>query len=177
VVEVHARSDRFAVAACFLVVLSVVGLRPPARALDPEMLDAAPPRRMRVAEGEVPAEVQALKVLMEGERLYVEGDLRLYEVASRLGITTHELSELLNHHLETTFHDFVNGYRVRHAIQRLDDPESRDFTLAAIAEESGFSSKSSFNRAFKKVTGLTPSQYQKKLPGGMDTGGGAASVL
>jgi AraC-like DNA-binding protein len=91
-------------------------------------------------------------------------------------MSTHNLSQLLNQNLEVSFSDFVNRYRVEYAMRRIDDPSSRDFTLVAIAREAGFSSKTSFNRAFKKVTGKTPSEYQKGVAGDTESGG-AATIL
>ena len=61
-----------------------------------------------------------------------------------------------------SFYDFVNEYRVKEASKRLLDPAYREYTILAIALDAGFHSKTSFNRMFKKVTGLTPSQYIKQ---------------
>jgi AraC-like DNA-binding protein len=58
------------------------------------------------------------------------------------------------------FFDLVNGYRVREVQQRLEDEESRQFTILAIAFDAGFNSKTSFNTIFKKHTGMTPSEYR-----------------
>ncbi|MFC1512286.1 helix-turn-helix domain-containing protein [Candidatus Latescibacterota bacterium] len=100
-----------------------------------------------------------LRLLMEQEQPYEKNDLVHSELASMLDIPPYQLSQLLNEHLNRNFYDFVNGYRIERAKLLLKDPEYRKRTILAIAYESGFNSKSSFNTAFKKHTRMTPSQY------------------
>ena len=89
--------------------------------------------------------------------------LTLPQLAESMGISAHHLSEVINVTIGSSFYDFVNHYRVDEVKRRLADPESAHLTLLAIAEESGFNSKSSFNSFFKKATGQTPSQYRKEI--------------
>jgi AraC-like DNA-binding protein len=102
----------------------------------------------------------ALVALMEAERPYRRGDLTLPELAEALGVTPHNLTEVVNTRLGQSFYDFVNGYRVREAQARLADPAYAGWTVLAVGLEAGFNSKSSFNAAFKRYAGTTPSAYR-----------------
>jgi AraC-like DNA-binding protein len=88
--------------------------------------------------------------------------LKLPELAKNVSISTNHLSQLLNQELGQNFFDFINWYRVQEAQRRLADSQCKHLTLLAIAYETGFSNKTSFNRVFKKHTGMTPSQFVKK---------------
>lgn len=98
---------------------------------------------------------------METERLYLQEDLKLNHLAAQLDISTHHLSQVLNEHLGKSFSDFINTYRVKHAQKLLMDPERSQHTILSIAFDSGFSNKASFNSAFKKHAGQTPSAFRK----------------
>ena len=102
-----------------------------------------------------------LVALMEREHPYRQPELTLGDLAERLGTTPHRLSEVLNAQLTLSFYDFVNGYRVREVQQRLVGPDGARYTYLALALEAGFASKSTFNAAFKKLTGVTPSDYRR----------------
>ncbi len=125
---------------------------------------AAPtPRYER--SGLAPREADELKArlvaLMERDQPYRQPELTLGELAERLGTTPHRLSEVLNAQLALSFYDFINGYRVREVQERLSGPDGARFTYLALALEAGFASKSTFNAAFKKLTGVTPSEYRR----------------
>ena len=102
-----------------------------------------------------------LSALMASERLYLDSNLRLSDLAERLSISSNHLSQILNQELKVSFFDFVNEYRIKDARDRLLDPRNRHLTILGIALEVGFSNKTSFNRIFKKHTGVTPSQFVK----------------
>lgn len=104
-----------------------------------------------------------LLALMEGERLYLNGELKLSGVAEALGISTNSLSQIINEKLGKNFYDFVNGYRVEAASRLLADPTKDHLTLLAIAFEAGFNSKSTFNSVFKKHKQMTPTEFKKQL--------------
>lgn len=98
---------------------------------------------------------------MEREQLYLQEDLKLQGLAAELGISTHHLSQVLNEQLGKSFSDFVNAYRIKHAQSLLVDPAYRQHTILSIAFDSGFKNKASFNAAFKKHSGQTPSAFRK----------------
>jgi predicted permease len=109
-----------------------------------------------------------LRKAMEANRYYRDTELNLTSLAEKLGLTIHELSRIINVALKKNFNDFINEYRVTEVIRRMRDPAFGHITLLGIALESGFNSKSSFNRIFKQMTGKSPAEYknvaQKEFP-------------
>ena len=101
--------------------------------------------------------------LLEGERIYRRENATLTLVAERMALSTHQLSWLLNQEIGQTFSSLINGYRVREVQSRLSDPSQNHAPLLQIAFDVGFNSKASFNRAFKKATGMTPSEFKKTV--------------
>jgi AraC-like DNA-binding protein len=108
---------------------------------------------------------QRLKELMEHEKRYRQSGLTLKDLADALSISAHQLSQVLNQHLETNFYDFVNRYRVEEVKAELANPHKKHLTILALALDAGFDSKTTFNAVFKKHTGLTPSAYKKQQRG------------
>jgi AraC-like DNA-binding protein len=102
-----------------------------------------------------------LLALMERERCFLDPDLTLPALAQALGIQPAHLSRIINERLGKNFFEFVNGYRVEAARQRLARPGSAGEKLIAVALESGFNSLATFNRVFKDLTGRTPSEYRR----------------
>ncbi len=105
--------------------------------------------------------LQKLLHVMETEKPYCDGELTLQKLAARLSIAPQHLSQTINEQLKQNFTDFVNAYRIEEAKKGLLDPARRHYSIIAIAEESGFNSKSAFNLAFKKHTNTTPSEFRK----------------
>lgn len=103
----------------------------------------------------------ALQQLMEEERLYLDPELTLQDLAERLDLSPKNLSKLINGVHGQHFFDFVNRYRIDAARRLLLEQPQR--TISEILYEVGFNSKSSFNTAFRKFTGTTPSKYRKRL--------------
>ncbi|WP_412545921.1 helix-turn-helix domain-containing protein [Maricaulis sp. MIT060901] len=106
-------------------------------------------------------QLESLRVRVESEQVYLDPDLNLERLAFLVAMTPREVSELLNQSAGMHFFDFINGYRVRHAQDLLE--RYPQHTILQILTDSGFNSKSSFNTAFKKQTGMTPSAYRSKL--------------
>jgi AraC-like DNA-binding protein len=106
---------------------------------------------------------EKLKEYMESSRTYLNPDLTLSQLAKEIGITSHYLSQVINEKYNVSFFDFINNYRVDEFKKRLADPQNRNFSILGIAFDCGFNSKSAFNRIFKQVTGLTPTQYKDTL--------------
>jgi len=97
------------------------------------------------------------------EALYKENNLNLFGLASELKIHPNYLSQIINEKEGKNFHDFINTFRVEEFKKLVKTPENKQYTLLALAYDCGFNSKSSFNRHFKKNTGVTPSQYIKSV--------------
>jgi AraC-like DNA-binding protein len=105
--------------------------------------------------------MQKLNNLMQTEKPYLNPDITLPELASKLHISTHHLSQLLNEQIGKNFSDFLNEYRIEEMKYKLLNPTQSHLKIEEMAFESGFNSKSVFNTAFKKFTGQTPSEYRK----------------
>lgn len=104
-----------------------------------------------------------LKTLMSTEKPYLNPHLTLAEVGQLLGIPANQLSQILNAGFDQNFSEFINSYRVRHFKALLKNPDKKQFTILAIAYESGFNSKSAFNSFFKRSEGMTPKAYLKSV--------------
>jgi len=104
--------------------------------------------------------LERLLYFMEENKPYLENDISLAQLASRIEISPNHLSEILNSKLNKNFFDFINNYRIIEVKKRLLDKDFDNFTILAVAYDCGFSSKTTFNTLFKKHTGKTPSQYR-----------------
>jgi AraC-like DNA-binding protein len=102
-----------------------------------------------------------LSRLMSEQRLYVDSELDLKILSERSGWSPNYISQALNQHLHRNFFEFVNGFRVAAALQRLADRDERR-SIVDIAMECGFGSKSTFNTVFKRITGATPSEFRRE---------------
>lgn len=107
--------------------------------------------------------ISKLTNAMEIDKLYLNQDLSLNEVAAKIDVPRHHLSAILNKMLNNTFFDYINKYRVEEVKRRLQQPAFKHFTLLAIAYDSGFNSKATFNRIFKKYENVTPLEYRNSL--------------
>lgn len=97
---------------------------------------------------------------MEREQPYLEVDLSLAQLAGNLDLHPNSLSQLINTYSGGNFFEFVNSYRVEEVKKELAASKEH---IMIIAYNNGFKSKSSFNDVFKRKTGMTPSQYRKKM--------------
>ena len=104
-----------------------------------------------------------LKKYMANEKPFLNPDLKIQDISKEINVPVRELSVLINHQLGQHFYDFVNTYRIENAMQILKDSSKSKVTILEILYEVGFNSKSSFNTAFKKQTGNTPTTYRKTL--------------
>ncbi|MEM7372225.1 MAG: helix-turn-helix domain-containing protein [Bacteroidota bacterium] len=101
-----------------------------------------------------------LRRIMEQEQLYLNSDLSLTELASRLDIHPNYLSQVINKQSQKNFYHYINTLRVEEFIRQASVPERRQrHTFLAIALECGFNSKSTFNKYFRQYTGKSPSQF------------------
>lgn len=104
-----------------------------------------------------------LEQMMKSNSLYRNSTLALVDVSEALGISKEQVSIIINHGFNVNFNDYVNSYRIEEIEKRFQGGDISNFTILGIALDSGFNSKTTFNRAFKKHTGLTPIQYLKNL--------------
>jgi len=104
-----------------------------------------------------------LKRAMEENKFFLQRDLSLADLAQQLGVLPNHLSQVINERESKNFYDYINTLRIAEFKRLAADPASRKYTLLALAQESGFQSKSSFQRYFKKVAGQSPSDYLESL--------------
>lgn len=116
-------------------------------------------RRSGLTAAELDAVWRQLRQHMATERAYLLPDLTLPHLSQQLGVPAHHVSRVINERGGQHFYDFVNGYRVAAVREQLHAGAHHRLTLLGVALACGFNSKASFNRAFRKATGLTPSQY------------------
>ena len=103
-----------------------------------------------------------LDTAMSKEKIYLEPELTLPQLAESLGASAHQVSQLLNQQKQESFFDFVNRHRVEHFKTAVIDPANAHLSILAIAFDSGFNSKAAFNSVFKKMTGTTPSAFRSQ---------------
>lgn len=102
-----------------------------------------------------------IKALFYAEEIYLDTQVTLDLVSKKLGVKSREISQAINENTQQNFYEFVNQYRVENAELLLKHPDYKNAKIATIAYDSGFGNVTSFNLAFKKKTGLTPSAYRK----------------
>lgn len=104
---------------------------------------------------------QKLTIHTEENKPYLDENLSLAMLAEQLGLTSNQLSQIINQKTSTNFFNFINSYRVEAVKERLKDPDFAHYSILAIGYDCGFQSKSSFNKIFKQMVGKTPLEFQK----------------
>lgn len=127
-------------------------------------VEAPPPPKTYQLDREDPrvaTTLERLEHLMGEEKLYLEDDLSLPRLADQIGVPAHFLSQVINSFQGKGFYPYIHELRVREACRLMTKQPDR--TILSIAYDCGFNSKSSFNTAFLKITGQTPSQFRRNL--------------
>jgi len=104
-----------------------------------------------------------LKKKIETGQLYQDAELSVSSLAEQLDMPAHELSRIINIALKKSFSDFINEYRIKDVVRKMQDPAYDRMTLLGIAYESGFNSKTNFNRTFRQMTGKSPAECKNDL--------------
>lgn len=105
---------------------------------------------------------EKVKEFTEGEKIYLRNEIRMSQMAEMLSVSPQYLSFVLNSVIEMSFYDFINSYRINEVCSRIESGDIKEQTILSLALESGFNSKATFNRIFKKQKGMNPSEYIKK---------------
>ena len=103
---------------------------------------------------------QKLELLCKDHHIYTDSTLNREKVAEKLGISAGYVSQIVNTITGDNFAHYINQYRVEAVKEMISDPEYDNYTLLTMGLESGFTSKTTFYNAFKKVTGQTPNEYK-----------------
>lgn len=117
--------------------------------------------RSTLTESDAESYLMKLKNLMKEEKPYLDPFLNINQLARKLNMQPRHLSQILNEYLHQKFYDFVNSYRIEEAKKMLLDSSNEKTTVLEVLLDAGFNSKSAFNNAFKKCTGVTPSEFRK----------------
>lgn len=104
---------------------------------------------------------QKIENVMTDQQLFINPKLSITEVADRVGVHSRIISQTINQQINQNFYDYINGHRVKYLMEKLKQPDSKQYTLQALMEESGFQSPSVAYTAFKKITGITPAKFRK----------------
>jgi len=96
---------------------------------------------------------------MENEKPYLDPNINLLQLADKIDAKRNQLSFVINNKHEMNFNEFVNSYRVEEVKKLMLDPANDSLKIISLAYDAGFNSKASFNRIFKNITGMTPSQF------------------
>ncbi len=122
--------------------------------------ETATPRKNILPETELEKLKNKLQNLMQTEKPFLEPSLTLNDLAKNLGVNSAVLSFAINNGFGKNFNDFINEFRIDEVKQKLAGGGAQNLTLLAVAFECGFNSKATFNRAFKKFTGVSPKEFQ-----------------
>ena len=122
----------------------------------PSLLKVLPPADLR-------QKGKWLRKAMEADLFYQDAELSLRSLAEKLELNPNELSRIINTAFGKSFNDFINEYRIREVIRKMQDPVYDRITLIGIAMDAGFNSKSTFNRTFRQMTGKSPAEYKSRL--------------
>lgn len=106
--------------------------------------------------------LKKIKHYLDNEKIYRDEELSLTSFAKKLSIAPRYLSQIINEQLNKNFRDYINSYRIEEAKAFLTNQKSNDQSVLELAFEVGFNSKEAFNRAFKRYTSMTPTEYKKQ---------------
>ncbi len=107
--------------------------------------------------------VVQIRQAVERDRLYLNPRLTLADLSQHTGLAPKMISAVLNQHLQTSFNEFVNGYRIALFKEKIGQETFNHLTIAGIAQECGFNSAATFQRSFKAYTGISPTEYRQTL--------------
>lgn len=122
-------------------------------------------RKTALSEEEQKQVWQVLEERLKAEKLFADSELNLDKLAQLTGINKYHISETLNSYAHKSFYQYINEYRIDFALgqMRLLQEKAIPVNVLSLAYDAGFKAKSSFNRYFKEITGVTPTEYLKSL--------------
>ncbi|MGW9686266.1 helix-turn-helix domain-containing protein [Flagellimonas sp. 2504JD1-5] len=120
-------------------------------------------RNSKLLEEDLSKHLMEIRAYMDAEKPYLDHEFSLSKLAKDLNKSKYLVSQVLNVEFGKGFYEFLNEYRFEEVKLRLKDPQYRHLTILAIAYDSGFSNKNTFNKVFKKQAGITPSEYLRSV--------------
>ncbi|MBQ0733799.1 tetratricopeptide repeat protein [Aquimarina celericrescens] len=132
------------------------------REFSEETSEAQQPKKSSLSREDQQKYMALILDYMEEEKPYLDQEIKQSDIADHLHMSVHLFSEVLNVCFQKNFNNFINLYRVDTAKKMMKNPKFKHYKILAIGYEAGFPSKTSFNRIFKNLVGLTPSEFQKK---------------
>lgn len=130
---------------------------------DEELEEEKKEKHISLTQEECEQLLARVRSCMEMQELYINPDLKIGQLSDKTGVSVYLLSYLFNHYLNSSYYDFVNSYRIEEFNRLLEKGEHTQYTLQALIERCGFSSRTSFFRYFKKVNGMSPGEYIRKF--------------
>ena len=118
--------------------------------------------RVKVDEQEFADIVSRMKAYIEEKRCYTNPELKMSDLAEVLGLSSSKLSQVFSLYVKENYYEFINRYRLEEFKRLIDEGEYKKYTLTALSEKCGFK-KSSFFSTFRRVEGMTPTEYMKKV--------------
>ncbi len=107
---------------------------------------------------------EKLKRIIEKDQIYLDTELTLTKLSKLVGVSSKQLSQIINQTQNINYSRYIANYRVEEAKRLLENPDYNHYKISAIAYESGFNSISSFNNAFKKITNTTAIKFRESIP-------------
>lgn len=135
----------------------------------PSVVSEIKPKADQVADLKLGPKVALVEKGIHEKRLYLESNINLERFSEQIGLRPRETSAVLKHHYKSNFFEFINGLRIEEAKRLLVQPEFQDETILELIYKSGFNSPSAFHRFFKRMVGLTPTEYRRQALGGDPT--------
>lgn len=132
--------------------------------------EQAVPKKMQLSADVHQQIWERLEKHLRETRLFTDAELNLDKLAQSISISKHHLSETLNSYAHKPFYQYINEWRIEHAIEQMHRLTTMGLpvNVLTLAYDCGFKAKSSFNQYFKKITGATPTEYYKSIGTGVE---------
>ncbi|MBP6512853.1 MAG: AraC family transcriptional regulator [Bacteroidia bacterium] len=105
---------------------------------------------------------EELKKLMQTERLYRESEIKLETLSAKLGVPKHYVSQIINQYYNVNYFEYINLLRIEDAKLLLLDVDNKSMNIIEVAYAVGYSTKNTFNNAFRRIVGVTPSEFRRQ---------------
>ena len=119
-------------------------------------------QRVKLDDKESVDIVARMREYIEKERVYTNTELKMSDLAEVLGISPSKLSQIFSQYVGENYYEFINGYRLAEFKRLVSEGEYKRYTLTALSEKCGFK-RANFFSTFRKVEGMTPAEYMKKM--------------